>query len=239
MTELDNQQSTSLFREFTAVVLERLAKNKPVRRALPSQGRLRIDRQLPFLIVYRVPESFDDGTRDLVTSEAAYLIAPGDPGEHDSIEALCQQLAGLLNEHFGTFLIVEVWSKAELGEGKPRLQPVFEIVTSEPDSLHDTLEAFSAALSEVTVAGHHSIVTVRETTSIAPPALPVIDLASVSQGKSVNSVVLGLPVAKSMIMPHQYTVAHSARGEFLTGLGQIKSTRDAFETALVISSQVF
>ena len=36
---------------------------------------------------------------------------------------------------------------------------------------------------------------------------------------------------------HQYTLAHSARGEFLLRLGENDLARDAFQTALSISSQ--
>ncbi len=194
MIELNDKQSTLDYVALTSVALERLAKNKPVRRSLPNDGRLRIDRQLPFLVVYRVPKSFDGGTGDLVTSEAAYLIAPSDEEHHGSIEALCQRLAGLLNEHFGTYLIVEIWSESKLREGQARLQPAFEIVTSERDSLPGTIEAFSAALSEITIAGHQSHVTVRETSSVAPVDFPAIELQSQSVIKSTVGVVLGLAV---------------------------------------------
>ena len=42
------------------VIRKRLAGNKSVRRALPANGRLHIDRQLPFLCVYRQPHEFED-----------------------------------------------------------------------------------------------------------------------------------------------------------------------------------
>ena len=61
-----------------AEVRQRLAKNNQVRRKLPDQGRLHIDRQLPFLFVYRRPADREDlGAERLVMGEAAYLVAPG------------------------------------------------------------------------------------------------------------------------------------------------------------------
>ncbi|HZJ49068.1 MAG TPA: hypothetical protein VFD97_08580, partial [Acidimicrobiia bacterium] len=43
-----------------AEICDRLTRNQPVRRTLPDGGRLHIDRQLPFLIMYRPPEKSDD-----------------------------------------------------------------------------------------------------------------------------------------------------------------------------------
>ncbi len=40
---------------FIQTVCTRLAENKQVRRTLPLGGRLHIDRQLPFLCIYRRP----------------------------------------------------------------------------------------------------------------------------------------------------------------------------------------
>ena len=69
------------FDSVTAVVIDRLSRNQRIRRNLPGDGRVRIDRQLPFLCVYRAPPAGGDaGTRDLVTTEAAYLVACGAPG---------------------------------------------------------------------------------------------------------------------------------------------------------------
>ena len=67
------------FDRLIAVVHDRLSRNLRLRRTLPGDGRLRLDRQLPFLCIYRTPpEGRDNGTRDLVTTEAAYLFASGD-----------------------------------------------------------------------------------------------------------------------------------------------------------------
>ena len=62
--------------ELIAVVRERLAAGKPIRRTLGGGGRLHIDRPLPFLCVYRAPAGPDLGTADLVRTQASYLIAP-------------------------------------------------------------------------------------------------------------------------------------------------------------------
>ena len=63
---------------FVRTVCARLEKNQRVRRRLPIWGRVHIDRQLPFLCVYRRPVRGDNaGTERFATSEAAYVIACG------------------------------------------------------------------------------------------------------------------------------------------------------------------
>ena len=53
------------YEQTAAAVRDRLARNLRIRRNLPHGGRLRIDRQLPFLCIYRFPTEGDDpGTSD-------------------------------------------------------------------------------------------------------------------------------------------------------------------------------
>ena len=97
---------------FVATVCARLKANKRVRRTLPRWGRLHIDRQLPFLCVYRLPaEGNDAGTERLVTGEASYLIVSGSGRLRDGISRLIKAVAQTLHEEFGGFLLLEVWSR--------------------------------------------------------------------------------------------------------------------------------
>ena len=81
------------FDRVIAAVHDRLSRNLRLRRTLPGDGRLRLDRQLPFLCVYRTPpKGGDNGTRDLVTTEAAYLFASGEPEYAAGIGRLCRTI---------------------------------------------------------------------------------------------------------------------------------------------------
>ena len=51
--------------DLVAIVKQRLAAGKPVRRTLVGNGRLHVDRPLPFLCVYRPPV----GRREVGTAE--------------------------------------------------------------------------------------------------------------------------------------------------------------------------
>lgn len=178
----------------TDAVCDRLSQNKRIRRTLPGQGRLRMDRQLPFLCVYRAPDCDDPGTRDLVTTEAAYLFVSQSEQCHDGINRLCQRISSAMQEHFGTFLLIEVWSQPDhRDDGAPALEPGFEIVTSDVAGLPATLEALTSGLSEITIGGHRAKVTVRSQDPVGPPNLAPLALQT-PDGSDQGSVVLGLEV---------------------------------------------
>ena len=86
-------------------VCARLARNERVRRTLPGKGRLHIDRQVPFLCVYRQPPDHEDaGTERLVKGEASYLMAPGAPEFQPSLSKLVQQIVQTLSSRIWRIL---------------------------------------------------------------------------------------------------------------------------------------
>src|SRR5690606_38132941 len=102
------------FRSVTTAVVERLKENRRVRRNLPGGGRVRIDRQLPFLCVYRIPPCEDQPiARHLVTTEAAYLVASADERYQVELADLCEAINAAVQEHFDAFLLIEIWTGAD------------------------------------------------------------------------------------------------------------------------------
>lgn len=181
--------------DFTAIThaaCDRLARNVRVRRSLPGEGRLRFDRQLPFLCVYRRPINRDDlGTEDLVTSEAAYLFASADPQYHDGLSEMCHEIARVMREHYGVFLLIEMWADESLGWRRMDA-PAFCIVTPEAESLPSTIYSFTEALKEIELDFAQAEVNVRSQRVVAPPALPPLVDANDPLLSSV--VVIGLAV---------------------------------------------
>lgn len=160
---------TARYEEIADAVCERLANDKPVRRNLPGEGRLRIDRQLPFLCVYRKPDEPDPGTRDLVTTEAAYMFASGDHAHVEGIRKLCGRVSSSMQEHFGRFLVLELWASPEKEHsGKPAYLPVFEIVSDGENTYEDAVAVFKQALLDVSVNRFQPRVTVRHSSPVAP-----------------------------------------------------------------------
>ena len=92
-------------------IQDRLSNGKRVRRVLPLEGRLHIDRTLPFLIVYRRPYNYSDkGTERLVKGEASYLIISDDPRIKSSLKKLLRTIVQTLHKECKAFLIIEIYS---------------------------------------------------------------------------------------------------------------------------------
>ena len=61
-------------------VCKRLSNNQQIRRTLPENGRVHIDRQLPFLIIYRYLKNKKDiETHRFAMNEASYIVCSGQP----------------------------------------------------------------------------------------------------------------------------------------------------------------
>lgn len=199
-----NTEDKELFEDLTESICERLAKNQRVRRSLPGEGRLRVDRQLPFLCVYRSPPDAEDpGTKELVTSTAAYLFVPGNERYASQVSELCHRINALMSEHFGTFLFIEVWAQpsddeftqdnSEEQTELPLLQPAFTIVTNENESLPQTVEVLQRALAAVTIGGLSAQVAVRAAKKVSPPTLSSLT-SDFPEDENHESFVLGIAV---------------------------------------------
>lgn len=174
-TEQQLHEIDVAFAGVTAVVRDRLARNQRVRRNLPGDGRLRFDRQLPFLCVYRQPaQGADAGTRELVTTEAAYLFGSGKPAHAAGLMRLTQEVVETLREHFGEFLLVEVWSADDRDPAlAPRdaTRPGFRIVADGAAAVASTVAALAAGLNEVRSQGWAAEVTQTTEAEPSPPGL--------------------------------------------------------------------
>lgn len=160
------------FAELTALVEERLPRNKRLRRNIPGGGRLRMDRQLPFLCVYRRPDVGDVGTSQLVTTEGSYLVVYDPINRHEEVRELCRSIACLMQEHYGVFVLVEIWSE----EDQPDYHgPAgFGVWCSEQvaASAGKRLDAFRVGLERIQRRRQPAEVTVHQVVEVAPPGLP-------------------------------------------------------------------
>lgn len=95
-------------RKRTNQLLDKLKKGEPIYVALGDSGELRIDKPVPFLLVYRIPDGRKDSfTSTLGTTESSYLMA-SDAGEL-SLRPLIHTIATTLSDRFNGFLLLEVW----------------------------------------------------------------------------------------------------------------------------------
>lgn len=152
-------------------VTERFRSNLPVRRRLPGWGRIHIDRQLPFLFVYRRPSGPDPGTDRLVVGEAAYLTTDTGPSIQTSVSHLVSRLADVGTEVFGGYLVVELWAARREHE-RPELEavqkPAFRVAYRTSPELTSTVETLGDALRGVRIRGQSAIVDVDLVRRVAP-----------------------------------------------------------------------
>ena len=176
-------------------ILERLTQGKRVRRTLLESGRLNIDRKLPFLILYRPPEHLSDpGTSRLVKGEASYLIAPLPDLKKSGIQDLVKQLAALLSEEFGAYLIIEVWagsediSEQESGVLPPK--PGFTLYIPQKQPPTKTVEVLERSLRQVRILKRQATVEVKHWNDATLKPATFSEPAS----RKANCFVLGLEI---------------------------------------------
>lgn len=156
-------------------IADRIARGRQVRRTLPPGGRIHIDRQLPFLFVYRPRgTSVDPGIAALVAGEASYLIAPARVRARSWTSRLVERVAEVLTGVFGGFLIVEIWG-AEEGSDAPHPQPAsFRVLVDKDWADSPTVERLTSSLAAVRVMKRNAKVTVQASGRPAPPGMPVV-----------------------------------------------------------------
>ena len=137
-------------------ICKRIAENKSVRRSLPLNGRLHIDRPLPFICVYRKPSKSEDrGTEKLVKGEASYLIVSSSNKIKSGLSLLMQNIVSLMSNEHKAFLIIEVWTKRDMpsepNNGLGISSPNIKIKISKDRFHTDTVEALEKALEIIYV----------------------------------------------------------------------------------------
>ncbi len=195
--EVDSKsESDESLADLLSEIQRRLGDDNRIRRNVPGDGRLRIDRALPFLCVYRRPESESDhGTAELVTTEASYLFSSADPAIHNELARICEAVRDVCLQRFSAFLVIELWSEdlsTEFGHSSHLLHPAFKIVTGEVEGIKATVDALSKSLSEVHFTEHFASVSRERVDVVSPPGIPPLLVSSGALAE--NCFVIGLAI---------------------------------------------
>ena len=92
-------------------ILDKVSRKKRVRLKLAGNGRISLERPLPYVLVYRFPPDRNDaGTIKLVLGESSYIVAPRENYDHKLFVHLIKKLAKHSVKEYGSFLIIEIWS---------------------------------------------------------------------------------------------------------------------------------
>ena len=225
---------TAISDRLIAGITKRVAADQPVRRTLPDGGRIHIDRQLPFLVVYRPPPGRPDaGMSNFVKSEASYLIAPKGRKHHKKTAALTEAVAGELADVFGSFLLIELWSGPESdgglsAEGQAQ-RPHFRVVTARRDAESASVSRLISSLGETRVQGRSSEVTLSPGGRMSPAGLPRLSRVLGTAQSPVHVVGIELrPMFRDTETGELFPViAHALRRQFSRAIQQT-----AYEFAL-------
>jgi len=182
---------------FIEEVRSRLLEGQRVRRKLPYDGWLNIDRNLPFLIVHRQPtRRNDEGTHRLAKGEASYLVASGAILFRQSLKQLVRIIVENGTSKFGAFLIIELWSNDNLNGNGTELNlrgPKFRIITSTTRPPTQTVESLKDALKRIKVNKLTSSVEILYQSNRTPPKMK--PLISVVDARNLNCYIIGLEVS--------------------------------------------
>jgi uncharacterized protein (TIGR02421 family) len=198
MSHADKSSPRTITNRFIKAVCKRLAENKRVRRNLPKWGRLHIDRQLPFLVVYRRPPKCpDEGTERLVLGEASYMTAVGNKQLKPSLSKLMYNIVQTLSAEFGAFLIVEIWAASEnhnnTATNSVDTRPAFRILISQTLTSFSTVDALTKSLKKIRLRKHRPAqVEVVYTRRRSPRGMSPLLLAK--QARELNCFIIGLEV---------------------------------------------
>jgi uncharacterized protein (TIGR02421 family) len=142
-----------------SIISARLGRNRRVRRALPGGGRLHVDRLLPFLCLYRWPAGDPPtGSKQLATTQAAYLIAPDEPAQDDLLLAAIETIGLTAAATLGGFLVIELCEYSRKESAGVPLQPEFTLWRSSASATAAPTDAIAASLRDMDLDGQRAVV---------------------------------------------------------------------------------
>lgn len=208
-------QSDAFSDLFAWKILSRLAEDKRVQRKIPGDGVIHFDRRLPFLFVFRPsPDDEEKVEQPLVTAEAAYLIAPTDGQAFKATTRMLDTISQTLSNHFGAFLIVDVWCSprdqlpqeqhAESGE-TVHPAPAFKVFANASYVPRQTVDTLAKSLRRIQILKRSAEVSVEENWNGRPTDRK--PLISARQAKRNGCYLIGLeirPVYRDSTNGHFY-----------------------------------
>lgn len=175
--------------EFIKEISKQIEKGKGVRRKLPDDGKINIDRKLPFLCLYRhKKDEFDEGIKSLVAAQSSYIIVSNfKKGFYDLIKEVTKPLSNAYN----AALILEIWPSKVSKKTIKSQPPTFKIYGPEKKSqatiatLKEGLEGLKGLIPSVAVE-------VIYTDERHPPALK--PLMTIEESKALSCLFIGMEV---------------------------------------------
>jgi len=163
-------------------LLQAIKNRTPIHKQIPNKGKIVFNKIVPYLFIYRIPDSGKDYVlSELTKSElASILFLPN--SVDDQVNLWVPKLATALANEFGTCLLIEVWSATE------DQKTDFAIHLSQKNAL--VLAEYLKKNIE-TEAPEISVELQKETKLPRPPRLPLL----VDTNDTKNNIVLSLGIS--------------------------------------------
>src|SRR5690606_25327850 len=163
-------------------LLQAIKNRTPIHKQIPNKGKIVFNKIVPYLFIYRIPDSGKDYVlSELTKSElASILFLPN--SVDDQVNLWVPKLATALANEFGTCLLIEVWSATE------DQNTDFAIHLSQKNAL--VLAEYLKKNIE-TEAPEISVELQKETKLPRPPRLPLL----VDTTDTKNNIVLSLGIS--------------------------------------------
>jgi len=178
-------------------LVDQLRKNRPIRQVLPAEGLVNIDRQLPFLFVYR-PSAGETNAlfSKILTGGASYVLAPTSGRSKGWTSRLVGEIATVLSETFGAVLIIELWPsrKAEGdNDSSAAIKPGFRVHYRRNERSLATVDRLVSSLDRMTIMKQRAAVERIVGPNLGRPGLP--RLLPAARAHDIDASVLGIAVA--------------------------------------------
>jgi uncharacterized protein (TIGR02421 family) len=185
------RQEVGIDPELIERICRQLAAGRGVRRRLHPDGRIALDRPLPFLFVYRTPAGrADAGTAALIRGEASFLVAPIGA----AADALVAAVGGTLAPVFGALLLVEIWSGAAPSRSPDEAPPgpAFRVVAPPDFANRSCVGRLTRSLAQVTLFRQKAAVSLETAGEVAPPGLP--PLLPAGRAAKIGARLIGIEI---------------------------------------------
>src|SRR5690606_35607024 len=165
-------------------ILTSLKNNEDVNAILPGGGILHIEKEIPYLVIYR-KKKLDKGISRIVTSEASYVVVGA--ADLEGYKKLLFEVTNVLSARFKTYMHIEIYS-GEAGTNTFLIKGPEEKLPSSLKVLKEELENINNIFS-----GLYLQAQIKNTTKRHPEgeeALMEVEQAKLSGGVLVS---LGIP----------------------------------------------
>lgn len=167
-------------------IRDKIKKGESIFISLPGGGRFKMEKPVPFLVLYRIPPNGkDDFTSKLGKTESAYLYAADLPD--GDLPFLIKEISNLLADEFKGFLLLEVWLTEKESNN------AFNVHVSQKSG-KEVAEKLTAELGRILLEDVVMNVELNKTKSIATPPYyqPIFDN---NEANKSGITLIGLEIA--------------------------------------------